>query len=136
MIRLDLSERLRRPQWRPPRKSSSKRSCDMTKGKRRTKKKGGPFLAAAFFCETVLEDKKDGALSAIRIVDTITVNLPPSTPPEVPSEQHRIPISLAGLVAFKTGDSPGEHTVRVDMESPSGKKPKTVVEQTLTFTPQ
>ena len=32
----------------------------------KTKKAGGPYLAAAFFCETVVVDQKDGALNAIR----------------------------------------------------------------------
>ena len=30
-------------------------------------------------------------------------------------------MAIAGLLSFKTGDSPGRHVVRIDMVSPSGK---------------
>ena len=41
---------------------------DMASKKRSAKKTAGPHLAAAFFCQSTIEDK-DGTLSAIRIVD-------------------------------------------------------------------
>jgi hypothetical protein len=108
----------------------------MVKTGKRSRKKGGPYLAASFFCEKIIEDKQDSALSAIRIIDTITVQLDASTPPEIPSEEHRIPIGIASLLSFKTGDSPGEHTVRVVMRSPSGKESETVYEQIIRFPPE
>ncbi len=101
---------------------------------KREKKKGGPYLAAAFFCEQTIEDKHDGTLSAVRIIDQIGLTLHPSTPPDVPSEQHRLPVYINGLLSFKTGDSPGEHVVRLVMHSPRGKS-GTVLEQTLPFSP-
>jgi len=107
----------------------------MAKGKIKPKRKGGPYLAAAFFCERTIEDKQDGALSAIRMTDQINVMLDPSAPPDFPSETQRLPVVISGLLAFKTGDSPGEHVVRLVMHSPSGKK-STVLEQTLPFTPR
>jgi hypothetical protein len=107
----------------------------MAKSKKPVKKLGGPFLTAAFFCETTIEDKKDGSLSAIRMIDTITVNLPPSAPPEILSGEQGLPIPIAGLLSFKTGGAPGEHTVRLIMHSPSGKTEK-ALEQTLQFTPE
>jgi hypothetical protein len=101
--------------------------------KKPTKKAGGPYLAAAFFCESVIEDKQDSALTAIRIVDTIMFQLHPSAPADFPSETQRLPVPISGLLMFKTGDSPGEHTVRLVAESPSGKK-HTILEQVVTFT--
>ena len=103
----------------------------MAKFNKRANKEGGPYLAASFFCETILEDKKDGALSAIRIIDTITVQLLPSSPPGPPPE---IPVRVAALLAFRTGDSPGEHTIRIVTHLPSGEKSKTVLEQSLPLT--
>jgi len=105
----------------------------MAKIAKQAKKKDGPHLAASFFCETLVEDKRDGALCAIRIIDTITVQLPPSSSPEIPPE---IPVRIAALLSFKSGDSPGEHTVRIVMHSPSGEKSRTVLEQIVPFTPQ
>jgi hypothetical protein len=108
----------------------------MAKAKRlareKAKKVGGPYLAAAIFCETILEDSKDKSLSAIRIIDTVIVNLPPNAPPDVPSEKQRLPIPFWALLSFKTGGSPGRHTLRIDAHSPSGKS-QTVLEQVLTF---
>jgi hypothetical protein len=102
----------------------------MAKTKSPKKVSSKPCLAAAFFCETVIEDKKDGSMSAVRIVDTLTFIFDPSTPPDFPSETHKLPIPLSGLISFKTLGAPGEHTLRVAMESPSGKfDPAAVLEQ-------
>ena len=99
---------------------------------RKSKKAGGPYLAAAFFCENVIEDKADGALSAIRIIDQIKIGLRDS--PDFPTEENRLPVSISGLLSFKTGHSKEkEHVVRVTMISPTGKV-NVPFEQTLRFT--
>jgi hypothetical protein len=33
-----------------------------------------------------------------------------------------LPVPVFGLLSFKTGDSPGQHVVKIVTESPSGKK--------------
>ena len=104
----------------------------MAKNKKSVKRLGGPFLAAAFFCETTMEDKQDGAISAIRMVDQLTLNLAPSTPPEVPSKKTKLPVYIAGLLSFKTGDAPGDHVLSVVVHSPSGKSQE-FLKQTLPF---
>jgi hypothetical protein len=81
----------------------------------------GPYLTAALFCERVMEEK-DKVLTAFRIMDSIIIVLPPNAPPDFPSEGNRLPVYFDGLVSLKTGKSPGEHSVRVDMISPSGKR--------------
>ena len=89
----------------------------------------GPFLSAAFFCESVIESK-DGALTPVRLIDQLTVALDPSTPQDVPSETNRLPIEIWSVIGFKSGDSPGEHVLRLVLESPSGKK-QTVFQQMI-----
>jgi hypothetical protein len=106
----------------------------MAKAKKRVKRKGGPYLAAAFFCDATIEDKQDGTLSAIRIIDQVTIRLLPSTPPNLPSEQEKLPVFVHGLLAFRTGNSPGEHALRLVMHAPSGKS-ATLAEQSLPFSP-
>jgi hypothetical protein len=86
------------------------------------KKSSGPYLAAAFFCESVIEDKHDNALSAIRIIDQVNLVLSSNAPSDFPSEQTRLPVPISGILSFKTGGAPGEHIVRVEMVSPSGKR--------------
>jgi Family of unknown function (DUF6941) len=98
---------------------------------KRAKKTGGPYLAAAFFCETVLEDK-DGALTPIRIIDQINILIPQNAPADFPSEENRISVPAMAVLSFRTGDSPGNHTIRVVMESPTGKR-NPPFEQTLPF---
>jgi len=108
----------------------------MANRKKPAKKAGGPYLAAAFFCESSIEDKQDGALTAVRLIDQINVRIPHNAPPNVPSDEHRLPVLVNGLLCFKTGDAGGgERAVRLVMESPSGKK-QLVAEQNLLFTPQ
>jgi hypothetical protein len=67
------------------------------------------------------------------VVDRIDVMLGPDAPPEVPSEQHRLPVAVNGLVSFKTGDAPGPHTIRLAMVAPSGKETPNVFEKTVDF---
>jgi Family of unknown function (DUF6941) len=81
----------------------------------------GPYLSAALLCERVMEEK-DKVLTAFRITDSTTITLPPGTPDDFPSETNRLPVTFDSLVSLKTGKSPGEHTVRIDMISPSGKR--------------
>jgi hypothetical protein len=84
--------------------------------------KSGPYLAAAVFCEMTIEDKSDGAVSAIRIVDQITVFVPADAPDNLPSEENRIPVKITALVSFRSGKAPGKYILRQILESPSGKK--------------
>src|SRR6267142_103136 len=98
----------------------------MTQRKKPTKKSprkpeamGGPYLAAAMFCEKIVEDKDDGALTVIRMIDKITVLFSP--PPNLPRDAQLLtPVNIAALLAFKTGDSPGQHRVRLQINIPSG----------------
>jgi hypothetical protein len=94
-----------------------------------------PHLAAAVFCERSIIDQEDGSVSIVRIIDKIEMILPSSAPPDFPSETNRIQIPLHVFLSFKTGESPGNHTVRCIMESPSGKRGK-IHEHTLPFTPE
>jgi hypothetical protein len=99
--------------------------------KQRKKKPRGPYLAAAFFCEQVIKSE-DGALTPVRITDQIKVLIPANAPADFPSEQNRLPVRMSGLLSFKSGDFPGEHTLRLVMESPSGKVEK-MHEQKIPF---
>lgn len=103
--------------------------------KKQAAKRSGPHLAAAVFCDNVLQEKQDGALTVIRIIDTVNVTLHPSTPADVPSEANRIPVTVQGLVSFRTGDAPGEHTIRLQMQSPSGKTTD-IYQTSLVFKPE
>jgi hypothetical protein len=81
---------------------------------------GGPFLAAAVFCESIIESA-DGALSAIRIVDQFNVILPSNTPDDVPSESNRIAISIWLLLMLRSGSARGKREISCTISSPSGK---------------
>jgi hypothetical protein len=92
----------------------------------------GPLLAAAVFCEQILEDK-DMAMSCIRIADNFTITLPPDTPDDVPSEDKRVPFPTRGLVSFRKGGlTERKHRVRLVLRSPDGKT-GSVFDQELTF---
>ena len=77
------------------------------------KDREGPFLAAAFFCDKVL-DEKDDVLSAIRIVNKITLT---ASSPEITLETNPAKINLMGLVSIRAGDVKGNHKIRVISDS-------------------
>jgi hypothetical protein len=96
--------------------------------KSRKGKLGGPYLAAAVFCELTTEDR-DGAVSAIRIIDQINLMVHPSAPADV-----KLPVHIQGLLTFKTGYATGgERPIRLVMHSPSGKTQ--ALDYTVSFSP-
>jgi hypothetical protein len=92
----------------------------MTRQTKPKKKLGGPYLAAAVFCTSSIEDKQDNTISIIRIIDQVIIEIQ-SAPPDFPSKENRLAVPVHAVLAFRTGGSPGKHTVRLLMESPSGK---------------
>ena len=72
-----------------------------------------PLVQAALFADRVLREE-DGVLSAIRIIDRVTVN-------EKPEEGQRSAIEVRLLFAVKSGSVEGDQTFRVRHRDPSGK---------------
>ena len=77
---------------------------------------GGPYIQAACFCETVLEDKT-GALSLIRIIDTVTHTAQGPNPPE---DMPVMMYNLTLVVMLKSGDARGRWDLRVVPQLPNG----------------
>jgi hypothetical protein len=78
-----------------------------------------PLLAAAFLCERVLQEKDD-VLTAIRIIDTLYVSIPPNLPPEA-----KPVIQITALLGFKKASPSSEiekHQATVRLRSPLGKE--------------
>jgi hypothetical protein len=74
-----------------------------------------PYVQVAAVCESALEEK-DGVFSAIRIIDTITVE---AEPPSLP--QNIVPtVQFAIVVFLKSGDVTGQSRVSIKMRRPSG----------------
>lgn len=86
-----------------------------------SRKIGGPFLAAAIFCENILEDMRH-MLSVQGISDSAHLMVPPFVPKDVPSEENPVSINQQILLIFRSGDSPGKHQFKLEIESPSGKR--------------
>ncbi len=78
----------------------------------------GPYLAAAFLCEKILQEK-DEIVSIIRIVDRVTVTVPDVTSPETLPP---VPLSLSAFISLKSGNAKGRHTIKWTAETPSGIK--------------
>lgn len=95
----------------------------MAKKKKQVKKIGGPFLAAAVFCESIMEDS-GGKVSAIGILDGCELYIPPDAPPDVPSETQAVGFSQNVLLIFRSGDAPGKHKLWFVIERPDGKRLK------------
>ena len=87
-------------------------------------KKTGPFLAAAVFCERVMEEK-DNVVSLIRVVDILKVQKSAELTTILNEKQMGMIASpIMAVLAFKSGDAKGEYDLKVIPVSPSGKRLK------------
>lgn len=106
----------------------------MTRAVKQKKPIGGPFLAVAAFCDNVMQDT-DGTMSAIRIVDKITVNIPAAAPATIPSESTKVPVVVWLLLMFKSGSAKGKRELALNVVSPSGKTGN-VLKQQVVLSPE
>ncbi len=91
------------------------------KTKEVVKKYGGPFLGAAFFCESLIEDTNK-RMSAIGIVDGTLITIPHNAPADIPSKSNPFLVVQNFLLLFRSGDSPGRHILKIVVEQPDGKR--------------
>jgi hypothetical protein len=89
--------------------------------KKSTKKIGGPFIAVAVFCESIVEDSS-GKIGAVGILDGCQLYLTGDAPANVPSEEVPLTVTQNILIVFRSGDSPGEHKLKFVIEHPNGKR--------------
>ncbi len=88
----------------------------------------GPFLAAAFFCEKLLQEA-DGVKSAIRLVDRLTMQAVGLEPPSaMPPFQYQVVLFLK----FRSGAARGPMTLEVTAVKPSGES-NTLAKNTVLF---
>jgi hypothetical protein len=87
-----------------------------TRTRRVPRRAKGPFFSA-LICERVLTEQ-DGALSAIRIIDQLTLEDPGR--PEPRTIVVPVPVRLALLVTVKAHPVPGRHRLRVEARTPAG----------------
>ena len=89
----------------------------------------GPFITCACLCEKVLQEK-DGILSAVRIIDRMTINLipnpafslPPGILPPLPTKLPPLPLTVSLLIMFKSGDIRGSYPIRIVGNNPSQRE--------------
>ena len=77
----------------------------------------GPYIQMAGLCEQVIEDKT-GALSLIRIIDTITHT---EARPDAPAEMPPVPYPMKMVIMLKAGRARGRHELKIIPELPSGE---------------
>lgn len=106
----------------------------MAKSNRKSKKVGGPYLAAAVFCESIMEGP-DNILSAVRIVDGIKLLATAEAPAGFPSKEYPYLLHQNMLLIFRSGDSPGKHELKLITTKPDGKKSKPHI-QSIKLTPK
>ena len=73
------------------------------------------------FCQDILEDTTRN-ISALGIMDGIQFQIAPNMPDDFPSKITPIQAALNLLIIIRTGDSPGEHDLKLIMQTPSGKR--------------
>lgn len=91
--------------------------------------RGGPYVKAAFLCDTVIEGK-DGVSSYIRVVDTLTVQtrLIISREPQADVEESELPTELPDgstvhawlVLSFAGGGARRRSPLKLRMQTPDG----------------
>jgi hypothetical protein len=77
----------------------------------------GPYIQMAGLCDQVIEDKT-GALSLIRVIDTITHT---EARPDAPVEMPHVTYPLKMVIMLKSGRARGQHELKIVPEMPSGE---------------
>ena len=77
----------------------------------------GPYIQMAGLCEQVIEDKT-GALSLIRIIDTITHS---EAGPDAPAEMPNVTYPMKMVIMLKSGRARGRHDLKIVPQLPSGE---------------
>jgi hypothetical protein len=89
-----------------------------------------PFVAAAFICERIMEEK-DSVLSAIRIIDTYQTKLVnvqgDAGGPVVPTAANTLDLAgqhleMSALIMLRAGAVSGQHKLSLVMRNPDGKE--------------
>jgi hypothetical protein len=83
-----------------------------------------PYVAAAFFCERLIEGK-DGVFSVIRIVDRAQVEVGSNDPSllQVLQERNILPIWPTTIfLSIKAGPATGKANIEIIAQRPSGKR--------------
>lgn len=79
----------------------------------------GPFLTAAFFCESVSTDD-DGAITIHRLVDALEFQIPAEAPPGFPSANSPVIAQRVFYLCFKTDGQEDRYQVKIVCEHPDG----------------
>ncbi|HKA06322.1 MAG TPA: hypothetical protein VKD71_03635 [Gemmataceae bacterium] len=82
------------------------------------------------FCERVIRGD-DQILTLVRVIGGIEITIDADAPADFPSEANRIPIQFESVATLKAGKAAGEHKIRIEMISPSGKHSEST-DQTVT----
>ncbi len=77
----------------------------------------GPYIQMAGLCDQVIEDKT-GALSLIRIIDTITHT---EARPDAPAEMPPVTYPMKMVIMLKSGRARGRHELKIVPQLPSGE---------------
>jgi len=77
----------------------------------------GPWVNAAAFCDSTVLGA-DGALSIIRIIDTVTQSAEGEEPPE---QMPPFAFNTKLVIALKAGEAKGRYTLRFRPEAPDGR---------------
>jgi len=73
-----------------------------------------PYVAVASFCEHALQEQ-DGVYSIIRVIDTVTVKIPPGVTTAKPIIRYPL------FIMLRAGDVRGKRTVRIQLRTPSNE---------------
>ncbi len=84
----------------------------------------GPYIQVAGLCEQVIEDKT-GALSLIRIIDTITHT---EARPDAPTDMPPVTYPMKMVIMLKAGRARGRHELKIVPEMPSGELKQSFVQ--------
>jgi hypothetical protein len=84
----------------------------------------GPYIQAAALCEQVIEDK-NGVLSLIRIIDTITHTEVRS---DSPADMPPVTYPMKMVIMLKSGRARGRHELKITPELPSGELKQSITQ--------
>lgn len=79
-----------------------------------------PLIRVAALCENTIEDKRDGTLSIVKLIDILTIKAISAMGGPVPEKMQPAQFLVRAVIGTVAGEARGDRTLTLQLEFPDG----------------